>query len=92
MAKYEICAGCGIRAFLHPVVAIMHTDEAKAIEAIPVSGENKHGFVQVPVCRACHEDPSHRTAPLKAHFHFRADAKTGHQFASSNLDGGGVGM
>lgn len=32
------------------------------------------GFVARPVCNPCHQDPAHRTTPLKAHFHPAARA------------------
>lgn len=87
----ETCGGCGIRRLQHPIVVVMHAEDAKAIEAVPISGENAHGFVQVPVCAACHQDPAHRTFPLKGHFFARERADRGHSQASRNLDGGGVG-
>lgn len=49
----ETCAGCAAVAPEHPMVAVVR--------------DGDH-FVNVPVCKACHEDPAHRTSPIKGHF------------------------
>lgn len=89
---FEICVGCGIRHQCHSVVAVMREEEAEAIGAVPISAPNQHGFVQVPVCAACHADPAHRVTPIKGHFFLREQAPFGHKAASQNLSGKSVGM
>lgn len=61
MAKQEVCAGCGAKAEAHPIIGI--------------SGPGAHdtpGYSDHPVCAACHQNPEHRTTPLKMHFFERA--------------------
>lgn len=89
--KTERCAGCDQAADAekggHPIVAIVGKDDAAA-RGFAVDGATDRGFVQVPVCRACHADPAHRVFPLKGHFFEKAAAATALRLAGSNSIGG----
>jgi hypothetical protein len=60
----ESCIGCGAQAEKHPVVGIGRADLAANV------GE----LVEHPVCKQCHENPAHRTTPLKVAYHPRANS------------------
>lgn len=75
----EFCAGCGAVANEHPVIGV----EAGAPSSTIANPATKGGRVPdtsgtgrvLPVCVACHTDPTHRTKDrLKCSFWLRADA------------------
>lgn len=78
----EQCYGCDADAKeQHPVIGVINKkelDTAVAFIANPkgtnAKGEDGEHYVGVPVCKACHEDPAHRTVrSLKCHFFYRTD-------------------
>jgi hypothetical protein len=101
--RIEKCAGCGIAARVeengsggHPVVCMMNKDDVAALDHVDeTSGQSeasKRGFVHVPVCKACHENPEHRVFPLKGHFFMRDQAASALVHAGSNaITTGGIG-
>ena len=61
----ERCSGCGAMAEQHPIVMI---------DVEPPSMR----YVVSPVCRDCHEDPTHRSKnPLQGSFFTRRDEVRG---------------
>lgn len=72
MAEVEMCAGCDAIANEHPVVLV--TRET-------LGGPN----VALPVCKLCHENPEHRTHPLKGHFFERGMAAIATDAAERNI-------
>jgi hypothetical protein len=78
------CIGCGAGGE-HQIVAIMKgTDVPADAEA---STPSARGFVAVPVCADCHNDPSHRVRAIKGHFFPAATAGKALQRAGSNSVG-----
>jgi hypothetical protein len=80
--ELERCAGCDSSAHIskggHPMVGAMNAEDAEAI-GFDASNASQRGFVVVPVCKECHENPEHRVRALKCHFFPRqmaASAKT----------------
>lgn len=61
MPDMEICVGCGAEAQLHPWVGVGKTEDGD--------------WAAWPLCTACHQEPGHRTRPLKMHFFDRGSAK-----------------
>jgi hypothetical protein len=59
------CAGCGIYAEKHPMVAVMATGDASVL---PLASSKDGKFVVVGVCNDCHQDPAHRHVPIKGAF------------------------
>jgi hypothetical protein len=90
--EIERCVGCDVAAKAetggHPAVAVMARDDAAA-RGYDVSGATTRGFVQVPVCRACHADPAHRVFPIKGHFFEKKYAASGVHRAGTNQVGRG---
>lgn len=75
----EQCFGCDAEAEEHPIVAVMHSADVMAVrgedeDAIVGGQVNKRGFVGVPICRACHVEPTHRTRVVKGSFFGRDQA------------------
>lgn len=94
----EECFGCGAMSGddPFPVIGVIHErDAVNAATSIdhPTGepGEDGEKYVAVPVCKACHEDPAHRTKnALKVHFFERKGntAQIGLMLAGSmNLQG-----
>lgn len=94
----EECFGCGAMSGdePHSIVGVIH--ERDAVDATtsidhPTGepGEDGENYVAVPVCKACHVDPAHRTKnALKVHFFERKgnSAQIGLMLAGSlNLQG-----
>jgi hypothetical protein len=74
----EKCAGCGIAARegqAAAIVAVMNEEDAARSLGTVIGSPSAKGFVAVPVCRACHEDPEHRAVPIKGAFFPRAQAR-----------------
>jgi hypothetical protein len=86
----ERCAGCDQAARVesggHPIVAVVAKDDAAA-RGFDVASASARGFVQVPVCQTCHEDPAHRVFPIKGHFFERSQAGDAVRAAGSNSVG-----
>lgn len=76
------CAGCGILHDVHPFVAVMMPADVPA--DVPMSAPGPQGFVSVPVCAACHQDPAHRRRPIKGHFFAATSASRGVGAAGRN--------
>jgi ferredoxin len=87
MAK--ACVGCGILSDAHPVVAIMN--QADVPEGVTAGQPGPYGFVAVPTCKECHENPEHRVRPIKGHFAYAKDEAAFVARAGSNVDGGKIG-
>lgn len=96
--RIEKCAGCGLAARVedngqggHPVICVMHKDDAAALAHVdPTSGQSAastRGFVHVPVCKPCHEDPAHQVWKLKGHYFLRGQAPEALARAGSNVLG-----
>jgi len=91
----EKCTGCNAKAERHPIVAVMHISDVRArADVLSASGAvgarvNPRGFVAAPVCDDCHQDPAHRTYPLKATFFEREHATVALVMAGSSS---GVGL
>lgn len=67
----EACAQCGVVAEVHPVVIIMHADDAEKTHADTAVIDCDPGgtWAALPVCAPCHQAPR-----LKGHFFMRNDA------------------
>lgn len=78
----EICYGCGAKAEAHPFVVVVNASDVETDE------KSERGFAHVPVCAACHRDPSHRTTPIKGHFFPREMADRARDAAGSPNIGG----
>ena len=63
----ETCVGCGAKQEAHPMVGMMSKATAADLGA-KIGEVNRNGFVAVPVCELCHQDPTHRKRVVKAHF------------------------
>lgn len=72
----ERCYGCDAQADTHPKVAVMSRGDVEPGRALEHDKISQRGFVSVPVCQACHENPDHRTRPIKAHFFDRDQVDT----------------
>jgi hypothetical protein len=71
----EACVGCGALATAHPIVAVMKDPDSNT-------------FIGRPCCKRCHEDPTHRTQPIKAHFFPAAQKAAAVAKAGSSSIGG----
>jgi len=88
MAELKSCVGCGGLSASHPVVAVLHPQDVP--EGVEASIPGPQGFVAVPCCKECHENPEHRVRPIKGHFFMVKDAPTAIFHAGSNVNGGGI--
>lgn len=89
MQGLERCAGCGHFAKVadggHPWVAVMGRSNAEKLGFMyPDDRVSARGFVNVPVCAACHQDPAHRVFPIKGAFFLRQDANAATTLAGIN--------
>lgn len=83
----ERCAGCGILAKVedggHPFVGIMHHKDAETL-GFTDGTVSARGFMPVPVCKPCQNDPAHRVMTLKCTFFPRKDAPGALHLAGMN--------
>jgi hypothetical protein len=81
------CGGCGVLAEGHPVVCVMRPEDVP--EGVTQSPAGPNGFVGVPVCNKCHQEPASAPRKLKGHYFYAQDAPTGVYHAGSNDKVGG---
>ena len=73
----------------HPMVGVMNAADAQEI-GFDISNASDEGFVHVPVCGACHQDPGHRVRQLKCHFFPKQHAVKATRAAGKQSIGGGL--
>ncbi len=81
----KACAGCGVYAPQHPMIAVMKEEDVRS--GVEKSAPGPYGFVAVSVCKTCHENPEHRAFPIKGHFFYADQRDVAVRLAGSNVIG-----